>query len=153
MSHFGCIFLVLGQPIIAKVPHKVVLGAILEEQTARDRYEIVEADNDVIIVIFKAVEQKHGCIGEAKQSNDLLVAAGGFKTPIIFKLGENEKEVEILPKILIDPDFFFFLVNGGVEILSVRVEFDLEGIDVAIVAYKFGKAEAEVTENLNKVDL
>ena len=56
LSHFGSIFLVLGQPIIAKVPHKVVLGAILEEQAARDSYEIVEADTNVIIVIFKAVE-------------------------------------------------------------------------------------------------
>ena len=129
MSHFGCIFWVLDQPILAKVLHKVELGVILEEQIARDSHEIVEANNNVNTGFFDA------------------------KTPIIFKLEENEKEVEILPKILTDPDLFFFLVNGGVEILSVRVEFDLEGIDVAIVAYKFGKAEAEVTENLNKVDL
>ena len=52
LSHFGCIFLVLDQPIIAKVPHEVEL----EEQTARDSYEIVEAHNDVNIEFFKAKE-------------------------------------------------------------------------------------------------
>ena len=36
LSHFGYIFPAIDQPIFAKVPHNVELGAILEEQDAKD---------------------------------------------------------------------------------------------------------------------
>ena len=60
-----------------------------------ENVETVPIDN--VGVVFKAREQCNGSVGVAKQDVILPVAAGGIKTPIIFKLVEVEKEVENPP--------------------------------------------------------